>query len=71
MKSLEDRGSEHYRHGGIQPVEYIMANNMGFCEGNIVKYVTRYKYSGKGIEDLRKAAHYIDMLIESLNEVSR
>ena len=53
---------EHYDME-IQPIEYIMANGLGFCEGNIVKYVSRYKEKG-GIDDLKKARHYLDMLIE-------
>jgi len=53
---------EHYDME-IQPITYIMANGLGFCEGNIVKYVSRYKEKG-GIEDLKKARHYLDMLIE-------
>lgn len=55
---------EHYDMK-IQPIEYIMANGLGFCEGNIVKYVSRYGFKG-GIDDLKKARHYIDMLIEQL-----
>lgn len=47
----------------IQPVEFIHANGIGFCEGAIIKYVTRHK-SKNGIEDLLKARHFIDLLIE-------
>ena len=56
-------GGSHYKDMAIQPVEYIMANNLGFCEGAIIKYVSRYK-AKNGVEDLRKARHFIDMLIE-------
>jgi hypothetical protein len=56
-------GGSHYKNKAIQPIEYIMANGLGFCEGNVVKYVTRYK-DKNGIEDLKKARHYIDFLIE-------
>lgn len=56
-------GGDHYRNGGIQPVEYIETNNLGFCEGNVIKYVTRHKYKD-GRKDLEKARHYIDLLIE-------
>ena len=52
---------EHYDME-IQPITYIMANGLGFCEGNIVKYVSRYGLKG-GIDDLRKAKHYIEILI--------
>ena len=54
---------DHYANKAIQPIEYIMANKLGFCEGNVVKYVTRWKYC-RGTEDLEKAKHYIEVLIE-------
>lgn len=58
-------GGQHYKNKKIQPITYIMENDLGFCEGNIVKYITRYK-DKNGIEDLMKARHYIDFLIEKL-----
>lgn len=57
-------GGEHYKSKGIQPVEYIMANNIGFCEGSAIKYLTRWKDKG-GIEDLKKAKHFIEILIDA------
>lgn len=56
-------GGSHYIDYTIQPIEYAMANNLNACQANVVKYVTRYKDKG-GVEDLFKAKHYIDMLIE-------
>ena len=56
-------GGQHYRNLAIQPVEFIHRNGLGFCEGNAVKYLTRWRAKG-GVEDLRKARHYIDLLIE-------
>lgn len=56
-------GGSHYKDMKIQPVEYIVANDLGYCEGNVVKYVSRWKSKG-GVDDLRKARHYIDLLIE-------
>lgn len=56
-------GGDHYRDCPIQPVDYIEANNLGWCEGNAVKYVTRHKKKG-GRESLLKAIHYLEMLIE-------
>nr|DAK36283.1 MAG TPA: nucelotide kinase [Caudoviricetes sp.] len=68
MTSLETQiGGDHYKELSIQPIEYILANKLGFCEGNVVKYITRYK-SKNGLEDLKKAKHYIDMLIENYSE---
>ena len=56
-------GGDHYKSLKIQPVEYIHANGLGFFEGSIVKYVTRWR-SKNGLEDLRKARHFIDLLLE-------
>jgi hypothetical protein len=47
----------------IQPVQYIHRNGLGFCEGSIIKYVSRWR--GKnGLQDLKKARHFLDLLIE-------
>lgn len=63
--SANDRqeGGEHYQQLSIQPWDYIVSNNLGFLEGNVVKYVTRWK-TKNGLEDLKKARHYLDKLIE-------
>jgi len=53
----------HYKDLAIQPVEYIHANNIGYFEGNVIKYVSRWK-AKNGIKDLEKAKHYIELLIE-------
>lgn len=53
----------HYKSLKIQPVEYIHANGIGYFEGNVIKYVTRWKSKG-GVADLEKAKHYIDLLIQ-------
>jgi len=50
----------------IQPIEFILANDLGYCEGNVIKYICRYKRKG-GIEDLEKAKHYIDFLIDNFD----
>lgn len=64
MSALDGQvGGEHYRQGKIQPVEFIEANGMGFCEGNVIKYVTRHASKG-GAQDLLKARHYIDLLLQ-------
>jgi hypothetical protein len=56
-------GGDHYKSKAIQPWDYIAANNLGFFEGNIVKYITRWREKG-GNADLLKARHYLDKLIE-------
>jgi hypothetical protein len=53
---------DHYKTK-IQPIQFIHANNLGFCEGNAIKYLCRHKKKN-GIEDLKKAKHYIELLIE-------
>lgn len=54
----------HYKDKAIQPWDYIVSNNLGYLEGNIVKYVSRWKDKG-GVDDLRKAQHYLIKLIET------
>jgi hypothetical protein len=62
-KAIErQEGGFHYQLP-IQPVEYIYKNKLGYMEGNVIKYVTRHE-SKNGAEDLRKAIHYLEMLIE-------
>jgi hypothetical protein len=56
-------GGSHYKNLKIQPVEYIHANQLPYIEGNIVKYITRWR-DKNGIKDLEKIKHYIDLLIE-------
>lgn len=57
-------GGDHYKSLKIQPVEYILANGLGFCEGNVVKYITRWRDKG-GVQDLEKIKHFVDILIEN------
>ena len=59
----EQVGGDHYSKLAIQPVEYINKNNLSYLQGNVIKYVTRYK-DKNGLQDLQKARHYIEMLIE-------
>jgi hypothetical protein len=54
----------HYKTKAIQPWDYIVGNNLGYLEGNIVKYVSRWKDKG-GVDDLKKAQHYLTKLIET------
>ena len=56
-------GGQHYKKLKIQPLEYALENQLGICEHAIIKYVSRWRDKG-GVEDLRKAKHYIDILIE-------
>lgn len=56
-------GGTHYKDLKIQPIEFIHANNIPFCEANAIKYLCRWR-NKNGIEDLKKARHYIDLLIK-------
>ncbi len=65
MKSYKKQvGGSHYKKYKIQPIEFIVKNNIGFVEGNVIKYILRFKDKG-GVQDLLKAKHYIELLIDS------
>ena len=54
---------KHYTQYKIEPIDFIISNNLDFCTGNIIKYVLRYNLKN-GVEYLKKAKQYIDFLIE-------
>lgn len=56
-------GGEHYKNKVMQPWDYIVANNLGYLEGRIITYITRYREKG-GILDLKKAQHFLQKLME-------
>ena len=56
-------GGSHYKMHKIQPIDFIYDNEIGFIEGNIIKYLMRHKQKN-GLEDLKKALHYLQILIE-------
>ena len=62
-KKRKAKMDSHYQKNEIQPIDIIDANKLGFYEGNIIKYVLRYK-NKNGIEDLKKAKWYLDRMIE-------
>lgn len=66
MSALDTQvGGTHYRHGGIQPVEYIEANSLRYLEASVVKRMTRHdKPTGKGRQDIEKAIHELQLLLE-------
>lgn len=64
----EDKAAfeQHYKkEGGIEPVDYIIANHLNFLEGNIVKYITRHKEKN-GAEDIKKIKRYCDMILKKV-----
>ncbi len=56
-------GGGHYKDYKIQPLEFTMANNLDFIQGNIIKYACRHK-TKNGVEDLKKVIHYAQLAIE-------
>lgn len=56
-------GGSHYKDMAIQPFTFIMANNLDYCQANVIKYICRHE-SKNGVEDLDKAIHYIQLLKE-------
>lgn len=56
-------GGDHYKNFAIQPVKFITANNLGYIEGNVIKYLCRHEHKN-GRKDLEKAIHYIEMLMD-------
>lgn len=64
MSALDSQvGGGHYKDMAIQPIEFTHKNNLNFCQGNVIKYICRYK-NKNGLEDLKKVKHYVDLLIE-------
>jgi len=61
--SEQQIGGDHYKSMTIQPSEFIHRNNMNWCEGSAIKYICRHHLKG-GKQDLEKAIHYLNLLIE-------
>ena len=56
----------HYTKGNIEVIDFIEDQKFGYLAGNVIKYVSRYRYKGKPLEDLKKAAWYLDRLIQEV-----
>ena len=65
--SSRQEGGDHYSKHTIQPYTFITSNNLSFFQGNVIKYVVRYK-DKNGIEDLKKIIHYCELEIERLQK---
>ena len=61
-------GGSHYQHYLIQPYEFISKNELSFFQGNVIKYVCRYK-NKNGIQDLEKIIHYCELEIKKMKDV--
>jgi len=55
----------------IETFDYIDSWQMGYAEGNIIKYVSRHKYKGKALQDLKKARWYLNKMIKELENENR
>lgn len=55
-------GGDHYAKMAITPTQYVLANDIGWCEANAIKYLSRWKVKN-GLQDLEKALHYVEILI--------
>ena len=56
-------GGTHYKQMKLQPIDFIYENKIPYIEANVIKYICRHKYKN-GLQDLEKAKHYIELLIE-------
>ena len=63
-------GGSHYKDFPIQPYEFISKNDLSFFQGNVIKYVCRYK-NKNGIQDLEKIKHYCDLEIKKLKDAKK
>lgn len=59
----KQEGGNHYKDMKIQPVEFIVANNIDFLEANVIKYVCRHESKNRE-QDIRKAIHYCELILQ-------
>ena len=64
---MSDNINPTYYRKGIETTDYIVSHSMNYLEGNIIKYITRYKDKG-GLEDIEKAEWYLARLKKALLE---
>jgi hypothetical protein len=65
--TLRQEGGNHYQKHKIQPYTFITENELSFFQGNVIKYVVRYK-DKNGVEDLKKIIHYCQLEIDQLTK---
>ena len=69
MKASDKQvGGNHYKSLPVQPSHYIRVNDLGWYEGNAVKYITRHKQKGER-KDIEKAIHYLELILEEYDEL--
>lgn len=67
MKIKDNINPNHYQKGNIEVIDFILDQNFNYLEGNIIKYISRYK-DKNGLEDLKKAQWYLNCLTETLDK---
>jgi len=67
MKIKDNINPNHYQKGNIEVIDFILDQNFNYLEGNIIKYVSRYK-DKNGLEDLKKAQWYLNRLTQTLDK---
>jgi hypothetical protein len=60
----KQEGGAHYKNYAIQPLEFIMQNDIPYCEANVIKYTTRHR-DKNGKQDILKAIHYLELILET------
>ena len=60
----------YYTGMKITPIHYILANDMDFCSGNIIKYISRWNKKGTPVEDLKKIIEYTNILLDEHSRIS-
>lgn len=72
MKKDEDIHSpKHYTQGSIEVIDFIEDQDMDFTLGNAIKYLSRYRFKGSGLADLKKARWYVDRLIAREEKIAK
>ncbi len=67
---IQIAGDHYKKYGALQPWDVVIAWNMGYLDGTALKYLARWKDKG-GIDDLKKAIHFIEKLIETTERNSK
>jgi hypothetical protein len=71
MEKEDKINHPHHYNQGIECADYVESHNMCFFQGNAIKYITRFKYKGTPVEDLKKAVWYINRLIERIENLQK
>lgn len=66
MLITKEEYQSHYKQGSIEPIDFILAHDLDFCLGNVIKYICRSPYKGDELQDLIKARDYLEYKIISL-----